>query len=64
MHFITWKDSGIDLLGHNKQTFRQHYGIGILKIQNGCQKYDFEPKCSKVQFKTTVSQSIVSPKMH
>ena len=31
-------------------------------LQNGCQKYDFELKCSKVQFETTVWQSIVSQK--
>ena len=58
---VTWKNSGIDFFGHNQQTYCQHYGIGMLKIQNGCQKYDFEQKCSKVQFKTIVSQGIVSP---
>ena len=47
---------------HKQQIYRQHYGIGMLKIQNGLQnglpKYDLKQKCSKVQFKTTVSQSI------
>ena len=49
--------------GHNQQTYPQHYGIGMLKIlngvQNGCQIYDVNQKCSKVHI-----ISIVSPKMH
>ena len=48
--FITWKNSGIYFFGHNPDTYCQHYGIGMLQIQNGLQNgyqiYDFKQKCS------------------